>query len=232
MEHILIVEDDVHISELLNLHLKSVGFQVTTVFDGDLALELAMNNDYSMLLLDLMLPGKSGLEICTAVRKKKQNLPILMLTARSEERDKIIGFETGADDYIVKPFSIKEIIARVNAILRRTKAMKAALTESNKKLVYDNLSIDFESRVTTLDGNRIELSPKEFDLLYHMAKHPGRSYSRQQLLDAIWGYQFDGFEHTVNSHINRLRAKIEKNVTQPNFILTTWGVGYRFNSDL
>jgi two-component system alkaline phosphatase synthesis response regulator PhoP len=179
-----------------------------------------------------MLPGINGFDICLEIRKKKKHIPILMITSRSEENDKVTGFENGADDYIVKPFSIRELVARVKAILRRTKGANAELAESDKKLIFEGITIDLENRIVLLGKKNIELSPKEFDLLYLLAKHPGRSYSRQQLLDTIWGYQFEGFEHTVNSHINRLRSKIEKDMTDPKFILTTWGIGYRFNREI
>ena len=155
-----------------------------------------------------------------------------MITSRSEENDKVTGFENGADDYIVKPFSIRELVARVKAMLRRTKAAIAELTESNERLIFESITIDIVNRIVFVREKNIELSPKEFDLLYLLAKHPGRSYSRKQLLDIIWGYQFDGFEHTVNSHINRLRSKIEEDMTDPKFILTTWGIGYRFNREV
>jgi two-component system alkaline phosphatase synthesis response regulator PhoP len=195
-------------------------------------LEKALTGDYSLILLDVMLPGINGFDICLEIRKKKKHIPILMITSRSEENDKVTGFENGADDYIVKPFSIRELVARVKAILRRTKGANAELAESDKKLIFEGITIDLENRIVLLGKKNIELSPKEFDLLYLLAKHPGRSYSRQQLLDTIWGYQFEGFEHTVNSHINRLRSKIEKDMTDPKFILTTWGIGYRFNREI
>jgi two-component system, OmpR family, alkaline phosphatase synthesis response regulator PhoP len=232
MNSILLVEDDKNISELISLHLCNVGFNVSIEHDGNSGLTKALTNDFSLVLLDVMLPGLSGIEICAALRKKKKYVPIIMITARSEEGDKITGFENGADDYIVKPFSIKELLARVNAIIRRTKILDSETINEKIKLVYKNLEIDFENRIITINGNRVELSPKEFDLLYTLAKNPGRSYSRQQLLDTVWGYQFDGFEHTVNSHINRLRTKIEEDITKPQYVLTTWGVGYRFNSEL
>ena len=232
MGTILLVEDDENISELISLHLSNAGYQVSVEYDGSLGLQNALSNDYSLVLLDIMLPGKNGLEICAALRKKKKYIPVMMITSRSEESDKISGFENGADDYIVKPFSIKELLARVNAIIRRSKANEIEALENNPKIVCYNLEIDVQNRITTIAGNRVELSPKEFDLLHILAKHPGRSYSRQQLLDNVWGYQFDGFEHTVNSHINRLRTKIEEDITKPKFILTSWGVGYRFNSEI
>ena len=155
-----------------------------------------------------------------------------MMTAKSDENDIVTGLEVGADDYITKPFSVKELVARVKAVLRRTQAMNSDLAKSGKVLQYEGLSIDTENRTVILRGERVDLTPKEYDLLYILAKKPGRSFSRQQLLDAVWGYEFEGLEHTVNSHINRLRIKVEKDVQNPTYILTTWGVGYRFNDDI
>ena len=232
MDHILLIEDDVNIAELISLHLHELGCELTVEHNGRVALEKAMSNDYNLILLDVMLPEVNGFDICSSVRKKKKYTPILMITSKSEEEDKIMGLEIGADDYLTKPFSIKELIARVKAILRRNEALNNDALDNKKKLTYKNLTVDIENRIIIVNGKRVELSPKEFDLLYLLARHPGRSYSRQQLLDNIWGYEFDGFDHTVNSHINRLRAKIEEDMTDPRFVLTTWGVGYRFNSNL
>ena len=232
MDNILLVEDDENIAELISLNLNNIGCTVTVEYTGNGGLEKALTGEYSLILLDVMLPGINGFDICLEIRKKKKHIPILMITSRSEENDKVTGFENGADDYIVKPFSIRELVARVKAMLRRTKAAIAELTESNERLIFESITIDIVNRIVFVREKNIELSPKEFDLLYLLAKHPGRSYSRKQLLDIIWGYQFDGFEHTVNSHINRLRSKIEEDMTDPKFILTTWGIGYRFNREV
>lgn len=155
-----------------------------------------------------------------------------MMTAKSEEIDIITGLDVGADDYITKPFSVKELVARVRAVLRRTQAMNTDMTKMGKVLQFSDMTIDAENRTVTLKGAYLDLTPKEFDLLYMLAKKPGRSHSRQQLLDAVWGYEFEGLEHTVNSHINRLRMKVEADVQNPTYILTTWGVGYRFNDNV
>jgi two-component system alkaline phosphatase synthesis response regulator PhoP len=192
---------------------------------------LATKNKYDMIILDVMLPEMDGIEICKRLRADKIFTPILMLTARSEEIDKIIGLETGADDYLTKPFSIREFIARVKAILRRT---EMAQTESDIKdeiITSGTLNINPLKRKITKDGNTIELTPKEFDLLYLFMSNPGKSFSREHLLNLVWGYEFSGYEHTVNSHINRLRSKIEADLTHPKYILTTWGIGYRFTDE-
>ena len=232
MEKILIVEDDPHIAELVALHLTDAGCKVSIEKDGIAGHDRALRETFDLLLLDINLPKMTGLDICRAVRKHRKYVPIMMMTAKSEEIDIVTGLEYGADDYITKPFSVKELVARVKAVLRRTQAMNADLAKSGKVLQYEGLVIDTENRTVILRGERADLTPKEYDLLYVLAKKPGRSFSRQQLLDAVWGYEFEGLEHTVNSHVNRLRIKIEKDIQNPTFILTTWGVGYRFNDDI
>ncbi|MBL7818350.1 MAG: response regulator transcription factor [Saprospiraceae bacterium] len=232
MEKILIVEDDPHIAELVALHLTDAGCQVTIENDGLAGHDRALRETFNLIILDINLPKMTGLDICKAVRKHRKYVPIMMMTAKSEENDIVMGLEVGADDYITKPFSVKELVARVKAVLRRTQAMNSDLAKSGKVLQYDGLTIDTENRTVILRGERVDLTPKEYDLLYVLAKKPGRSFSRQQLLDAVWGYEFEGLEHTVNSHVNRLRIKIEKDVQNPIYILTTWGVGYRFNDDI
>lgn len=232
MKNVLIIEDDSEIINLLEIHLRDMSCEVTKAMKGNEGLELAVANKPDLVILDISLPEMDGIEVCQKIRAV-QNTPIIMLTAKSEEIDRVIGLEVGADDYITKPFSIREFIARVKAIFRRTKLIQESmLTESVAELAFDDLSIDIEKRKVGVDGKRIELSPKEFELLVLMASHPGKSYSRTDLLKIIWGYDFDGYEHTVNSHINRLRAKIEPNMNEPKFILTTWGVGYKFNEEL
>jgi len=231
MRKVLIVEDDIEISDLLEIHLGDLNCEITKVFDGKSGLELAEENFYDLIVLDIMLPEIDGFEVCREIRKKETHTPILMLTSKSEEMDKVLGLEFGADDYLTKPFSIREFIARVKAIFRRTDVLKSDVKDK-KVISFDDLTIHGESRKITLKGNRIELTPKEFDLLFLMASHPGRSYSREQLLNTIWGYQFSGYDHTVNSHINRLRVKIENDVSKPKYILTTWGIGYRFNDQI
>ncbi|MEQ8927278.1 MAG: response regulator transcription factor [Fulvivirga sp.] len=231
MKRVLLIEDDLHIKELLEIHLKDLGCELTMAMDGKVGYTQALRESYDLIILDIMLPNKDGLEICRDLRAQKIHTPILMLTARSEEIDKIMGLETGADDYLTKPFSVREFIARVKAIFRRVEMSKED-PEEEAVLKVGSLIIDHAKR-KVLDGtDRIELTPKEFDLLYLLASNPGKSYSRDRLLTLIWGYEFEGYEHTVNSHINRLRAKVEKDLANPLYILTTWGVGYRFNDEL
>ena len=229
MEKVLIIEDDKDIADLIAIHIADLGFEIDKAFDGKEGLLKALNNVYKMILLDIRLPGLDGVEICKRIRQEKNHTPILMVTSKSEEVDKIIGLEVGADDYITKPFSIRELIARVKAILRRAELTQQVKTSDvNQEIKCEGLYINVTLRNVEVRGKRIELSPKEFDLLILFASNPGRTYTRTQLLDQVWGYQFEGYEHTVNSHINRLRTKIEQNLNEPEFLLTTWGVGYRF----
>ncbi|MGA7836347.1 MAG: response regulator transcription factor [Ignavibacteriaceae bacterium] len=231
MKTVLIIEDDPEISNLLEIHLSDLNCEVEKEFDGLKGLNAAKADSYDMIVLDIMLPGIDGFEICREIRKAEINTPILMLTSKSEETDKVLGLEFGADDYLTKPFSIREFIARVKAIFRRIDVLTQD-KEDKKDLKFGNLSIDYTNHIVILDNERIELTQKEFELLYLMASHPGRTYTRENLLNLIWGTQYSGYEHTVNSHINRLRNKIEENISKPEFILTTWGVGYRFNDKL
>ncbi|UII22225.1 response regulator transcription factor [Fulvivirga ligni] len=231
MKKVLLIEDDVHIKELLEIHLKDLQCQLSMATNGAVGYNMALNESFDLIVLDLMLPGKDGLEICRDLRANDVVTPILMLTARSEEVDKIIGLETGADDYLTKPFSVREFIARVKAIFRRVQMLKQS-DEIEQVIKLGNLQIDKNKRKVLREQERIDLTPKEFDLLYLLATNPGTSYSRGRLLSLIWGYEFEGYEHTVNSHINRLRSKLEKDLNQPEYILTTWGVGYRFNDEL
>lgn len=231
MKNILMIEDDPSIVELACIHLKDIHCNLTKAYTGFQGLDYAFANTYDAIILDIMLPDIDGIEICKRLRAEKNFTPILMLTARSEEIDKIIGLETGADDYLTKPFSIREFIARVKALIRRSEIGILEKEIVDEVLVYNQLSIDTQKRKVTLVDQKIELTPKEFDLLYLFMSNPGISYSRETLLNLVWGYEFSGYEHTVNSHINRLRTKIEPDVTQPKYILTTWGIGYRFNDE-
>ncbi len=231
---VLIIEDDREIVDLLGIHLHDLGCLTTPIYDGKEGYEKALSKQYDLIILDIMLPNMDGLQVCQRLRGRDVNTPILMLTSKSEEIDKILGLETGADDYLTKPFSIREFIARVKAIFRRVQLSQQnqkIQQQQNKILQFDKLKLDVEKRKVMLADQRIELTPKEFDLLYLLASNPGKSYSRQRLLNLIWGYEYNGYEHTVNSHINRLRAKIEPDLQQPAFILTTWGVGYRFRDE-
>ena len=213
----------------MKIHLRDLGYDIDIAQDGKTGLEKALSGHYPMVILDVMLPEMDGLEVCKRIRAVNRQLPILMLTAKSEELDKVLGLELGADDYITKPFSIRELIARVKAIFRRIEIDKE--TSQSKKtvdLIYGELAIYPEKRKVRLAGQTIELTTKEFDLLVLFAQNPGKAYSRQELLDLVWGYQYSGYSHTVNSHINRLRSKIESDPSDPHFIKTVWGVGYRF----
>jgi two-component system, OmpR family, alkaline phosphatase synthesis response regulator PhoP len=227
---VLIIEDDPDIADLLEIHLNDLDLELERTEDGETGLEKALHNDYEMVVLDLMLPKLNGLEVCKGIREKKKYLPILMLTAKSEEFDKVLGLELGADDYITKPFSIRELVARIKSILRRVSAIRdiSASESVKEELIFGPLNINLQKRKVTIEKNTIELTMKEFDLLALFASNPGRAYTRENLLNIIWGYQFAGYEHTVNSHINRLRAKIEQDPSQPVFIKTVWGIGYKF----
>ncbi len=231
MKKILLIEDDIHIKELLELHLKDLECHLMSFTNGKAGYNAALLEQLDLVILDINLPDKDGLEICRDLRANKIKTPILMLTARSEEIDKIMGLETGADDYLTKPFSIREFLARVKAIFRRVDMLKDEEPPA-QILKYGLLQIDQGKRKVMIKDKRIDLTPKEFDLLYLLASNPGKNYSRDKLLSLVWGYEFEGYEHTVNSHINRLRAKVEEDLSNPTYILTTWGVGYRFNDDL
>jgi DNA-binding response OmpR family regulator len=230
MKQILIIEDDPEIIKLLEIHLTDLIYATSKAMDGEVGLQMALKNDYDLILLDLTLPTMDGVTVCKRLREKK-NTPVIMLTAKSEEIDRVLGLEMGADDYITKPFSIRELLARVKAVMRRTDSTRSA-KQSTSTISAEGLHIDIDRRKVVLNEKKIELSPKEFELLVLMASNPGRNYTRTELLDMIWGYNFEGYEHTVNSHINRLRAKIESDMTNPTYILTTWGVGYKFNEDI
>ena len=226
---VLVLEDDHDIAHLVELHLRDLECAADVCAEGTQGLGMALRNRYDLVILDLMLPGMDGLEICRRLRTQSNYVPILMLTAKSTELDRVVGLEIGADDYLTKPFSIRELQARVKALFRRVDAMNQQADHGDKGVLrLDKLEIDSEKRSVTLDGRPVALTAKEFDLLLQFARHPGRVYTRTQLLDLVWGYSYDGYEHTVNSHINRLRAKMEDNPAKPRYILTVWGVGYKF----
>ncbi len=230
MSEALIVEDDVHIAELLSIHLKDLNFNPTIKGDGREGLNEALTNKYNLILLDIMLPSMDGIDVCREIRSTNKDVPIIMLTAKTEEIDKVVGLETGADDYITKPFSIRELQARIKAVVRRSIKRDQGFKEDDSKVLdFGDIKIDVDKRAVWKHNERLHLTTKEFDLLALLAQNPGKSFSRQQLLNLVWEYDFAGFEHTVNSHINRLRAKIEENMADPKYILTTWGFGYRFN---
>jgi DNA-binding response OmpR family regulator len=221
---ILVVDDDHHVGELLSMHLEEIGFKVTRASDGIRGLELGLLDTFDLVILDVMLPGRNGVDICRELRTKKIRAPIMMLTSKGEEVDKVLGLEMGADDYVTKPFSIREICARVKALLRRSSPSTEA---HDVKIEIRGLMIDPTSHEVSLNGKTLELTSTEFDLLHYMAKSAGRAFSREQLLTGVWGYTSSAYEHTVNTHINRLRSKIEPDPANPTFIQTVWGVGYK-----
>lgn len=229
---ILVVEDSSDIAELVSLHLRDQGCEVRLAADGPSGLALARAGGYDLIILDLMLPGMEGLEVCRRLRGSADHTPILMLSAKSSEIDRVVGLEIGADDYVTKPFSVRELQARVAAILRRAEVFGSRDAAHRRRLNAGGMVIDIEKRSVTVAGDAVDLTAKEFDLLVQFAAHPGRVYTRQQLLDLVWGHGHAGYEHTVNSHINRLRAKIERNPAKPDYVLTVWGVGYKFSDSL
>lgn len=229
-EHVLIIEDDPDIADLVEINIADLGYKLDKAADGEAGLAKAQENNYQLIILDLMLPKLNGTEVCKKIRAEDVHTPILMLTAKSEELDKVLGLEMGADDYLTKPFSIRELLARVKANIRRVKvdAEHKSEQELQDPLEFGSLMIDPQKRDIRLNGEKVELTPKEFDLLILFASKPGRTFSREELLKTVWGYQFEGYDHTVNSHINRLRNKIEEDPSEPRFLKTVWGVGYRF----
>lgn len=227
---VLVIEDEQDISQLVKLHLEDIGCQVTQAFDGIVGLAEAEAKPFDLIVLDLKLPGLDGLEVCKRVRAAGRYTPILMLTSKSTELDRVLGLEMGADDYLTKPFSVMELTARAKAIFRRVDLLAAGKEESGASVItVGDLTLDVARHRVTVRGTPVELTAKEFDLLAWFVHHPGRVYSRDQLLDQVWGYQHSGYDHTVNSHINRLRAKIEHDPQNPEYILTVWGVGYKFS---
>ncbi len=228
--HVLIIEDDEDIIDLLTIHLRDLDCKIDHAMSGDEGYHKAKGGQYDLIVLDLMLPRLDGTEVCQMLRSDGVTSPIMMLTARAEEIDKILGLEIGADDYLTKPFSVREFIARVKAIFRRSQ-FRENEARPNALIQRGDLVIDREARKVTLCEKRLDLTPKELELLILLASYPGRSFSRDQLLDSIWGYEFLGDSHTVNSHVNRLRRKLEPDPDKPTFILTSWGIGYRFTED-
>lgn len=233
---VLIIEDNRDLAHIIAMHLEDLNMHVDKSYNGKDGYRLAQENDYQLILLDLMMPGMNGLDVCKKLRSRNIYTPILMLTAKTSEADRVLGLETGADDYLIKPFSIRELVARVNAVIRRSGSYN---NETNKNqeveeqlIVQGELEVNVEKRSVSLAGKPVELTATEFDLLLFFIRKPGLVFSRSQLLDKVWGYGHEGYEHTVNSHINRLRAKIEKDAAKPKFILTVWGVGYKFSENV
>ncbi|MGB1298800.1 MAG: response regulator transcription factor [Psychrobium sp.] len=226
-QRILIVEDEVDLANLIEITLINAGFDVTKANDGRAGLQAALSGNFDLIMLDIMLPEVDGLEICRQVRLTDPSTPIVMLTARDTETDRIMGLNMGADDYLTKPFSIRELEARVRAMFRRVQANNTAPSVS-QDLVFGDLCIEPQRHKVTFQKAAIELTSTEFDLIHFLASNPGQVFSRSQLLDSVWGYNHLGYEHTVNSHINRLRAKLEACQSLPKVVHTIWGVGYKF----
>ncbi len=227
--HLLVIEDDPDIAALLRLHLSDLPATVEWVADGPAGLTAALAEPFDAVVLDLRLPGLSGLDICRELRARGHRVPLLMLTARAAELDRVLGLELGADDYVTKPFSVLELKARVRALLRRAAPQAAPdAADAPARLEHAELSIDRLRRRAWLSAQELVLTPREFDLLWHFMGHPGRAFTRAELLEQVWGYGHDGYDHTVNSHINRLRAKLGDDRSESRFIHTVWSVGYRF----
>lgn len=230
-KQILLIEDDREIAGVVQVNLQSNGIVVDKVYDGLEGLTLALSGSYDLILLDIMLPTLDGISICRRIREEDKVTPILMLTAKTEEIDLILSLELGADDYMTKPFSVRELVARVNALIRRANRSSSAKPDADEpleKLSIGDFLIDFPKHQVLLKGELLDLTVKEFELLSLFVKNPGRAYSRSDLLNLIWGYSFEGYEHTVNTHINRLRNKIETDPSHPKHLITVWGIGYRF----
>ncbi len=227
-KRILLVEDDEDIAVLLRLNLEDEGYVIVHEADGISALKQLEKADWDAVILDLMLPGVDGLEICRRIRMMTRYLPVIIISARTSETHRVLGLEMGADDYLAKPFSVLELTARIKALFRRQQAMGENLKLDAGVIQRNGLTIDPLAREVRQNGCNVDLTPREFDLLYYFARHPGEVFSRLHLLENVWGYQHEGYEHTVNTHINRLRVKIEKDAAEPEFILTVWGKGYKF----
>ncbi|MBM7661180.1 two-component system response regulator ResD [Bacillus mesophilus] len=228
--NILVVDDEERIRRLLKMYLEREGYQTEEAEDGNEALEKAMSKDYDLILLDVMMPGKDGIEVCKELREFKAT-PIIMLTAKGEEVNRVQGFEVGTDDYIVKPFSPREVVLRVKALLRRSSQTSYLHTETTTKdvLVFPHLTIDNDAHRVTADGREVGLTPKEYELLYFLAKSPDKVYDREQLLKEVWHYEFFGDLRTVDTHVKRLREKLNKvSEKAAKMIITVWGVGYKF----
>jgi DNA-binding response OmpR family regulator len=229
-KRVLLVEDDADIAEIVALHLRGEGYAVVHATDGQAGLKLLEQDAWDALVLDLMLPGMDGLEICRRARSMERYTPIIITSARGSETHRVLGLEIGADDYLAKPFSVLELVARVRALLRRIDAVSRAPAAAGVVRVGD-IVISALAREVTLAGELVELTPREFDLLFFFASNPGKVFSRNDLLDRVWGHRHSGYEHTVNTHINRIRAKIEADPANPRRILTVWGRGYKLAAE-
>ena len=231
---ILVVEDDPDIASLIQMHLKDQYQTVQVAGDGLVGYQLASEHHWDLIVLDLRLPGKDGLQLCRQLRSEQDYVPVLMLTSKSSELDRVLGLESGADDYVTKPFSVIELLARIRAIFRRMdvslRQPEQKVSASTEEIIYSpdkSIELDSQRHKVTKNGQELDLTAKEFTLLSYFLHNPGNVFSRAHLLNCVWGYGHEGYEHTVNSHINRLRAKIEDNPTKPKLITTVWGVGYK-----
>jgi len=227
VRRLLVVEDEPDLARLARLHLEDEGYRVRVEHDGNRALEAARCEDFDLVVLDLMLPGWDGLEVCRSLRASDRYVPIIIVTAKGSEVDRVLGLELGADDYLTKPVSYRELVARVRSLFRRVDALSQTEPRA-RAVVCGELEIDPAQRSVRLGSRAIDLTAKEFDLLFHFASNPGRVYTRGELIEAVWGVGYADYEHTVNSHINRLRGKINGDGPRQRYIETVWGVGYRF----
>lgn len=225
---LLIIEDDESISGAIQEYFSRAGYAVSSASDGVAGIEVAIKDRPDVIVLDLMLPKMDGLAVCKELRMKNPQMPILMLTAKDDVVDKVLGLEMGADDYITKPFSLRELEARIKSVLRRTRAVAATDGQDEAAILRGNLRIDPVRREVMIGERHVELTPKEFDLLKLFAANPGRVFPRKYLLEKIWDYSYEGYDRTIDSHINRLRAKVEENPDNPQLVLTVWGIGYKF----
>ena len=224
---ILVVDDEKLLVKGIKFNLENDGYEVSTAYDGEEAVELARTGNFDLIILDIMMPKRTGLEACMMIREFS-NVPIIMLTAKGEDMDKLIGFEHGTDDYLTKPFNILELKARIRALLRRS--APAEHKEDSNRIVCGELTLDISERNAYKNGKSVELTAREFDLMELMMKNPGHVYSRENLLDIIWGYEYQGEIRTVDVHVRRLREKLEDVPAQPEYIMTKWGVGYYFKA--
>ena len=229
---LLVIEDDENISTAIREYFTRAGYEVQTAEDGVAGVQAALQNRPDAIVLDLMLPRMDGLAVCRELREKAPYLPILMLTAKDDVVDKVLGLEMGADDYITKPFSLRELEARIKSVLRRVQAAsRTEATGDETPIIRGKLRIDPAKREVSVGDRLVELTPKEFELLRLFATNPGRVFPRKYLLEKIWDYSYEGYDRTIDSHINRLRAKIEDNPENPQMVLTVWGIGYKFSDD-
>jgi two-component system alkaline phosphatase synthesis response regulator PhoP len=229
---LLVVEDDENISSAISEYFSRAGYNVKTVEDGVMGVKTALDDPPDAVVLDLMLPKMDGLAVCRELREKVNYLPILMLTAKDDVVDKVLGLEMGADDYITKPFSLRELEARIKSVLRRSRtASSGDGAKDEAPIIRGRLRIDPARREVTIGERQVDLTPKEFDLLRLFAANPGRVFPRKYLLEKIWDYSYEGYDRTIDSHINRLRAKIEENPENPQMVLTVWGIGYKFSDE-